>query len=144
MAPSRRQWRPLAEAASSDGPLIGQRRHQMCGVDRAPARDRVDELEVGEGEQHREGHDHRDDRRQHRKGDKAEPLPRTRAVERRRLVERRRNGLQASKQSYRHEWNAAPDIGGDHRPTGVPGLAEKIDVLMDRPSLMSDQEMIEN
>ena len=50
----------------------------------------------------------------------------------RRLVERRRNGLQARKQSYRHEWNAAPDIGGDHRPTGVPGLAEKIDVLMDQ------------
>src|SRR6266550_8951373 len=52
----------LSEVAAADGALITERRHQMCGIGRAAAREHPDELEIGEGEQHRERHHHRDDR----------------------------------------------------------------------------------
>ena len=121
--------------AAGDRALERQRRHQMRRVDRAPARQRVDELEVGEGHQHRKGHHHRDDRRQQRQRDKAEPLPGSRAVERRRLVERGRNRLQSREQGDGDEGYAAPDVRHDHGEARVPGLAEKVDVMVDDSEL---------
>src|ERR1700759_3052934 len=52
-----RDGRALAKLAAGDAALEGQRREQMSGVDRAAAGDGVDELEVGKGEDDREGHD---------------------------------------------------------------------------------------
>ena len=124
-----RDRRPLAELAAGDGALEGERRHQVGGVHRAAAGQHVDELEVGEGEEHREGHHHRDDRREQRQGDPPEALPRGGAVERRRLVQRLRDGLQPGEERDRDEGHAAPDVGGDHRPAGVPRLAEEVDRL---------------
>src|SRR6185312_4478417 len=47
----RRRYRgALAQLAAQNGALIGQRRHQMRGIDRATARHHPDELEVCEGE----------------------------------------------------------------------------------------------
>src|SRR2546423_12697968 len=40
----------LSEVAAADGALITERRHQMCGIGRAAAREHPDELEIGEGE----------------------------------------------------------------------------------------------
>ncbi len=60
-----------------------------------PRRDRIDELEVGEGEDDREGHHDREDRQQQREGDVAEALPRRGSVEQCRLVKRGRDGLQS-------------------------------------------------
>src|SRR3954452_19178658 len=48
-----RDGRPLAELAAGDAALEGEGGHEMGGVDRAAAGDRVHELEVGEGEQDR-------------------------------------------------------------------------------------------
>src|SRR5581483_8035256 len=45
-----RDRRAFAEMAGEDGALIGQRRHQLRGIDRAAAREHPNELEVGEGE----------------------------------------------------------------------------------------------
>src|SRR6476619_1429709 len=42
----------FAEVPAQNGALVGQRRHQLRGVDRAAARENPDQLEVGEGEQH--------------------------------------------------------------------------------------------
>src|SRR5437763_16864801 len=50
-----RDRRPLAEPAARNRALEGERRHQGGGVNGPAARDGVDELEVGEGEQRREG-----------------------------------------------------------------------------------------
>src|SRR3982074_854216 len=47
----------FAEVTSQNGTLIGQRRHQLRSIDRAAAREHPDQLEIGEGEQNREGHD---------------------------------------------------------------------------------------
>ncbi len=107
----------------------------MGGVDRAAAGDRPDELEVGEGEQHREGHHHRDDRREQRIGDVAEHLPAGRPIDGRGLVERGRHRLEAGQQRDGHERNAAPDIHEDDRPARVPGAAEKVDIGRDQVKL---------
>src|SRR5215472_15893139 len=56
--------RTLAEVAAADGALVAERRHQMGGICRTAARQHPDELEICEGEQHRERHHHRDDRGQ--------------------------------------------------------------------------------
>src|SRR5262245_3750787 len=53
--------RSLAEIAAAYGALIAERRHQVRGVGGPAARQHPDELEIGEGEQHREGHHDRDD-----------------------------------------------------------------------------------
>src|ERR1700754_1625798 len=45
--------RPLPELAAENRALIGQRRHELRRVHRPAAREHPDELEVGEGEQHR-------------------------------------------------------------------------------------------
>ncbi len=66
---------PSPSWPADDCALIGQGRHQVCRVDRAAPRHRPDQLEVSEGEQHRERHHDRDDRRQQRIGDVAEHLP---------------------------------------------------------------------
>src|SRR6266576_6520403 len=73
--------RALAEIAAADGALVAERRHQMRGVGGTAAREHPDELEIGEGEQHRERHHHRDDGGQQRVGDVAKYLPRGRAVD---------------------------------------------------------------
>src|SRR5438132_1283269 len=59
-----RDGRALAEIAAADGALVAERRHQMRGVHRSAPREHPDELEVGKGEEHRERHHHRDDRRE--------------------------------------------------------------------------------
>src|SRR5215510_12217908 len=48
--------RALAEIAAADGALVAERRHQMRGVGGTAARQHPNELEIGEGEQHRERH----------------------------------------------------------------------------------------
>src|SRR4029078_7423864 len=50
----RRNRCALAKLASDDGALIGKRCHQLRRIDRPAARQHPDQLEVGEGEQHRE------------------------------------------------------------------------------------------
>src|SRR5579859_915136 len=65
----------LPQTARDDAALIAQGRHQMRGVYRTATRQRPDQLEIGEGEQHRERHDHRDDRGQQRISDVAKALP---------------------------------------------------------------------
>ena len=130
-----RDRRALAERAAVDRALERERRHQVRRVERAAARDDVDQLEVGEREEHRERHHDGDDRRQQRQRDVAELLPRRRAVDRRRLVVRRRDRLQAGEQRDRHERHAAPDVGGDHRPARVPRVAEEVDVVVDQAHL---------
>ena len=107
----------------------------MGRVERAAARDHVDQLEVGEGEEHRKGHDDGDDRRQERQRDVAELLPARRAVDRRGFVVGRRDRLQSGEQGDGDEGHAAPDVGGDHRQARVPRLAEEIDVLVDQAHL---------
>ena len=123
-----RDRRALAQLAAGDAALEGERRQQVGRVHRPAAGDGVDELEVGEGEDDREGHHDREDRQQQREGDEAEALPGRGAVEQRRLVERGRDGLQAGQQRDRHERDAAPDIGGDQRPARRPGRAEEVDI----------------
>src|ERR1700722_16335247 len=44
--------RTLAQTPRDDATLVAQGRHQMRGVYRAAARQRPDQLEVGEGKQH--------------------------------------------------------------------------------------------
>ena len=107
----------------------------MRRIERAAARQHVDQLEVGEREQHREGHHDRDDRRQQRQRHVAELLPRRRAVEARRLVVRRRDRLQSGEQRDRDERHAAPDVGGDGREARIPRIAEEVDVLVDEAHL---------
>src|SRR5947208_10189696 len=113
--------RALAEIAAADGALVTERRHQMRGVGGAAAREHPDELEVGEGEQHRERHHHRDDGGQQRVGDVAKDLPGGRAVDGRGLVERGRHGLQVGEQRYGDERYPAPDIGEYDVTTLVTG-----------------------
>ena len=132
-----RDRRALAERAAGDRALERQRRHEVRGVERAAARQHVDQLEIGEGEQHRERHHHRDDRREQRQRHEAEALPGRGAVERRRLVERRRDGLQPREQADGDERHAAPDVGGDDRRAARPRLAEEIDVGVDHAHLQS-------
>src|SRR5262245_23081734 len=67
--------RTLAEIAAADGALIAQRCHQVGGIGGAAARQYPDELEIGEGEQHRKGHDHGDDGSEQGVGDVSEDLP---------------------------------------------------------------------
>ena len=107
----------------------------MRRIDRTAARQGPDQLEVGEGEQHRKRHHHRDDRRQQRIGDEAEALPGGRAVECGSLVERGRHRLQPGQERDRDERHAAPDVGEDHAGPRHVAVAEKIDVLVDQPHL---------
>ena len=93
---------------------------RCVAVERSAARQHVDQLEIGEREQHRERHHDGDDRRQQRQRHVAELLPRRRAVEARRFVVRRRDRLQAGEQRDRDERHAAPDVGGDRREPRVP------------------------
>src|SRR5436190_22355963 len=125
----------LSQVAAADGALITERRHKMRGIGRAAAREHPDELEIGEGEQHRERHHHRDDRSEQRISDVAKPLPRRRPVDGGGLVERGRNRLQAGEERDRHERYATPDVGEDDGPARVPGIAEKIDIGRDQPEL---------
>src|SRR5215470_1490967 len=48
--------RSLAEIAATDGALVAERRHQVGGIGWTAARQYPDQLEIGEGEQHRERH----------------------------------------------------------------------------------------
>src|SRR5215831_19895733 len=41
----------LSQVAAADGALVTKRRHQVCGIGRAAAREHPDQLEIGEGEQ---------------------------------------------------------------------------------------------
>ena len=123
-----RDRRAFAELRAGDGALEGQRCHEVGGVDRPAAGDGVDELEVGEGEQHREGHDDRQDRHEQGRGDVAEFLPAGGAVEQGGLIERGGDGLQPGQQGDGYEGNAAPDIRRDQRPTSGPGGAEEIHI----------------
>src|SRR3984893_5658963 len=54
--------RTLTEIAAADGALVAERRHQMRGIGGAAPRQHPDELEIGEGEEHRERHHDGDDR----------------------------------------------------------------------------------
>src|SRR5690606_21731519 len=130
-----RDGRAFAQHAAVDAALEGQRGHQMGGVIGAAAGDRVDQLEVGEGEENREGQHDAEDRQQVRHGHIPEPLPGIGAVQRGGFVEAGRDGLQAGEQADRHEGDAAPDVGGDHRGTGIVLVAEKIDIGVDQPHL---------
>src|SRR5262249_28688347 len=85
----------FSEVAAADGALITERRHQMRGIGRAAAGKHPDELEIGEGEQHRERHHHRNDGSEQRISDIAKSLPRCRPVDGSGLVERGRYRLQA-------------------------------------------------
>ena len=116
--------------------LERERGHQVRRVERAAARQHVDQLEVGEREQHRERHHHGDDRRQQRQRDVAELLPRRRAVEAGGFVVRRRDRLQAREQRDRDERHAAPDVRGDRGEARVPRLAEEIDVRVDQAHVL--------
>src|SRR6516162_1440311 len=78
---SRRRWRAGSRASPSDAWRW-----------RTAAREHPDELEIGEGEQHRERHHHGDDGSQQRVGDVAKHLPRRRAVDGCGLVERGGHG----------------------------------------------------
>src|SRR5215468_547938 len=49
----RRDGRTFAEVTAGDRALEGERRHQVRCVERAATRQHVDQLEVGEGEEHR-------------------------------------------------------------------------------------------
>src|SRR5436853_3037620 len=50
----RRNRGAFAEMPAQNGALIGQRRHQLRGIDRTAPRQHPDQLEISEGEQHRE------------------------------------------------------------------------------------------
>jgi hypothetical protein len=134
----------LAERSAGDRALERKGRHQVRRVRRPAARQHVDELEIGEGEEHREGHHHGDDRRQERHRHVAELLPRRSAVEASRLVVRRRDRLQAGEQADRDEGHAAPDVGAivdsaastDRRGSRCTGGSS--------PGVTSIQLMIEN
>jgi hypothetical protein len=128
----RRDCRAFAQAAAGNRTLERQRCHQVRRVQRSAARQHVDQLEIGEREQHGKGHHDGDDRRQQRQRHVAELLPRRRAVEARRLVIRRRDRLQPGEQRDRDERHAAPDVGGDRREPRGPRLAEEIDVAVDQ------------
>src|SRR5438046_2553175 len=79
----------LPEVAAADGALIAQRCHQMRCVDGAAARQHPDELEIGEGEQYREGHHNGDNRSEQRIGDVTKHQPAARPVDRCGLIQRR-------------------------------------------------------
>src|SRR5262245_27220928 len=100
--------RTLTEIAAADGALIAERGHQVRGIYRATAGEYPDELEVGEGEEHRECHHHCDDRGEQRVGDVAEHLQAAGAVDGRGLVQRGRHRLKAGEQRDRNERHAAP------------------------------------
>ncbi len=78
----------LAQMPAEDRALVAERRHEMRCVHRTAACEHPDQLEVREGEEHRERHHHGDDGRQQRIGDVAEALPRGGAVDGRRFIER--------------------------------------------------------
>src|SRR5215471_13458123 len=67
--------RAFAEIAAADRALVTQRRHQMRRVGGTASRQHPDELEIGEREQHRKGHHHRDDGCEQRISDVAKSLP---------------------------------------------------------------------
>src|SRR5919108_30332 len=125
----------LAEVAATDGTLVSERRHQMRGVGRTSAGEHPDELEIGKREQHREGHHHGDDWSEQRVSDIAKSLPGRCAVDGRGLIERRRYGLQSGEQRDGDERHSAPDVGEDHRPSRIPGIAEEIDIARDQADL---------
>src|SRR5215510_1991325 len=76
-----RDCRTFAEIAAADGALIAERGHEVRGIGWTAARQHPDELEVGEGEQHRECHHDGDDRREQWVSDVAKDLPSARAVD---------------------------------------------------------------
>ena len=57
--------RALAQLAAGNGPLEAQGRHEVGCIERPTTRQHVDELKIREGEQHREGHYHGDQGREH-------------------------------------------------------------------------------
>src|SRR5687767_9969746 len=62
----------LPQIAAWNGPLKGERRHEMCSIQRPATRDGVDQLEVGESVEHGKCHHDCHDRHQHRQRDEAE------------------------------------------------------------------------
>src|SRR5947208_2179353 len=89
----------------------------MRRILRPAMRQHVDQLEVGEGEDHRKQGDDQDDRLQQWQRDIAKALPATGAIDRRCLVKLRRYGLQTREQGDAVEGQAAPGAlrGSDDR-----------------------------
>src|SRR5262249_44946544 len=98
-----RDGRTFAEIAAADSALVAKRGHEMRGVSGAAARQHPDELEVGEGEQHRECHHYGDDGRKQGISDVAENLPSARAGKPGRFVKRRGAPLQNAKEGESDE-----------------------------------------
>src|SRR5207253_5933721 len=81
-----RDGRPLPEVASVEPDLIGQRREEMGGVDGAPPREHVDDVEVAEREDRREQDHDGEDGLEERQCHVPEPAPAVRAVDLRRFA----------------------------------------------------------
>lgn len=94
-----------------NGTLEGQGGHEVSGIQRAAACQHIDQLEVCEGKQHREGHGDRNDGCEQWQGDVPKLLPRRGTINGGRLIVRRRDGLQTCQQGNGHKGNAAPDVG---------------------------------
>ncbi|MEY3488704.1 MAG: hypothetical protein RL655_272 [Pseudomonadota bacterium] len=107
----------------------------MCGVQRSATGDHINQLEVGEGEQHREGHDHGNDGGEQRQRDVTKALPAAGAIDGRGLVQRGRNGLQSRQQGDGDKGDATPHVGGNDRPARIPRVTQKIDVVIDPAQL---------
>src|SRR5829696_3570308 len=118
----------FAQHAGRDAALEGERRHEVGRVDRTAASNCVDELEIGEGEDDREGHYNREDRQQQGEGDVAEALPACRAVDQGGFVQAWRDSLQPGEERDCDERYATPDIRSDQRPARRPGRAEKVEI----------------
>ena len=118
---------PSDQQAGADADLVGVGGEQVRRVCRSAAGQHVDELEIGEGLDHREQHDDHRDRQQQRPGHVAEAVPGARAVDRRRLVQFGADRLQPGQQADRVKRHAAPDIDDHDRDHREVRIAEPVD-----------------
>ena len=125
----------LGQQPGADAELVGVGREQVRSVGRSAAGHDVDQLEVGEGLDDREQHDHQRDRHEQRPGDVPEALPGAGAVDGGGLVELGTDGLQAGQQGDGEERHAAPDVDDDDRRHGEVGVAQPVDAGGDEAEL---------
>jgi hypothetical protein len=105
------------------------------GVQRAAAGQHVDELEVGEGEQHREGHHHRDDRRQQRQVT-CGTLPARGAVERAASYSEGEIVCRPASSEIATKGMPRQTLAAMSTRSARSTVAEEVDVLVDQPDLL--------
>ena len=123
----------LAEVGTQHAALEGERGQDLCGIRRAPARQDVDDAEIGGGVDDPEQHSDSDDRKQERELDPEEPSPEARAVHDGCLDDVLRNRRESREHDHRGERENTPRLHDDDRAERETRLSEPVQPAVEQP-----------